>query len=183
MHWYGIRFQGLAEVSRVPRQNAKTPKRVQILQFFDLYIYTTHLHCLHFLLKPSIYAMGKNRVSDDLNHVADAPTITKKSKKSSPKPKPLPSFILMKIHDLIHERDKLLVNVAFTSYRIFDLFFSNVILQRIAEYINEYTTEYVSKTNKPFARKWYFISKKKLRAYITIYIYMKIHSQNKVSEY
>ena len=97
--------------------------------------------------------MGRNRVSDDLNHVADAPTITKKSKKSPPKPKPLSSFTLIKIHDLVYERGKLPVNVASTSYRVFGLFFSNVILQRIVEYINEYAAKYASKANKLFARK------------------------------
>ena len=127
--------------------------------------------------------MGRNRVSDDLDHVADAPTTTKKSKKPPPKPKPLPPFTPMKIHDLDHGRGKLPVNVASTPYRVFGLFFSDVILQRIAEYTNEYAAEYASKADKPFARKWYSTSKEELRAYIATYIYMGIHSQSKVSEY
>ena len=89
----------------------------------------------------------------------------------------------MKINDLIHERDKLFIDVIFTSYKVFDLFFNDVILQKIVEYINEYVAKYVSKKNKLFARKWYSISKKKFRTYIITYIYIKIHNQNKISKY
>ena len=127
--------------------------------------------------------MGRNRVSDDLDHVADAPTTTKKSKMAPPKPKPLSPFTPMKIHDLVHGRGKLPINVAFPSYRVFSLFFNDTILQRIAENINEYAAEHASKEDKLFARKWYSTSKEELRAYIATYIYMGIHSQSKVSGY
>ena len=46
-------------------------------------------------------------MSDDLNHVIDVFTVTKKSKKASLKSKFLSSFILMKIQDLSHERGRL----------------------------------------------------------------------------
>ena len=127
--------------------------------------------------------MGRNRVSDDLDHVADAPTATKKSKKSPPKPKPLPRFTPMKIHDLVHGRGQLPIDVASTPYRVFGLFFNDAILQKITEYTNEYAAEHASKEDRPFARKWYSTSKEELRAYLATYIYMGIHSQSKVSDY
>ena len=39
--------------------------------------------------------MGRNRVSDDVDHVEQDPKLTRKSKKEPPKPWPLPSFSLM----------------------------------------------------------------------------------------
>ena len=127
--------------------------------------------------------MGRNRVSDDLDHVADAPTTTKKSKNPPPKPKPIPRFNPMKINDLIHELDKLPIYVASTLYRVFSLFFIDKILHKLAEYTNEYATEYASKEDKLFARKWYPTSLQELRAYIATYIYMRIHSQSQVPDY
>ena len=96
--------------------------------------------------------MGRNRVSDDLDHVADAPTTTKKSKNPPPKPKPIPRFTFMKINDLIHGLDKLSIDVTSTPYRVFSLFFIDEILHKLTEYTNEYATKHASKENKPFAR-------------------------------
>ena len=90
---------------------------------------------------------------DDLNHVIDASTIIKKSKTTSSKSKLLPSFILIKIHNLVYEQNKLFINVIFTLYKVFNLFFNNIILQKIVKNINEYATKHVSKKNKLFARK------------------------------
>ena len=75
--------------------------------------------------------MGRNRVSDDLDHVVDAPTVTKKSKNLSPKPKLIPRFSLMKIKDLIYGLSKLPTHVAFILYRIFSLFFTDEILHKL----------------------------------------------------
>ena len=127
--------------------------------------------------------MGRNRVSDDLDHVADAPTTTKKSKNPPPKPKPIPPFNPMKITDLVHGLGKLPSHVASTPYRVFSLFFTDEILHKLAEYTNEYAAEYASKEDKPFARKWYPTSSQELRAYIATYIYMGIHSQSQVPDY
>ena len=69
---------------------------------------------------------------DDLNHVTDAFTIIKKSKKTSSKSKLLSSFIFMKINDLIYELSKLLIYVIFTLYKVFNLFFIDEILHKIA---------------------------------------------------
>ena len=96
--------------------------------------------------------MSRNRVFDDLNHVADAPTTTKKSKNPSSKPKLISRFTLMKINDLIHELSKLSIDVTSTSYRVFNLFFIDEILHKLIKYINEYATKHASKEDKPFAR-------------------------------
>ena len=181
-------WHSFSEISR--SKSRISSKRQNAFKFFNfsiflpsLHIFITHLHCLHFLLKFNKIDMSRKRVFDDLNHVIDASTIIKKSKTTSSKPKSLSSFTLMKIHDLVHERDKLFINVIFTSYRVFSLFFNDTILQRIVENINEYAAKHASKKDKSFARKWYFISKEELRAYIATYIYMRIHNQSKVSNY
>ena len=127
--------------------------------------------------------MNKNRVSDDLNHVVDAFTATKQSKTFSSKSQFISSFKLMKIIKLTHELGKLFAHIASTSYSIFSLFFNDDILQQIVEHINEYAKKHCSNEDKSFARKWYFISLKELRAYIAICIYMRVHSQSSVSEY
>ena len=127
--------------------------------------------------------MGRNRVFDDLNHVVDASTITKKSKKLSPKSQLLLFFTFMKINNLTHELNKLLIYVIFTLYKVFNLFFIDEILHKIAIYINEYATKHALKKNKFFARKWHFTSKKKFRIYIATYIYIKIYNQNKIFNY
>ena len=97
--------------------------------------------------------MNKNCVFNDLNHVVDAFTITKKSKNSSPKPKLISRFNSIKINNLIHELSKLFIYVIFTLYKIFNLFFIDEILYKLIKYINEYATKYASKKNKFFARK------------------------------
>ena len=97
--------------------------------------------------------MGRNRVFDDLDHVADASTTTKKSKNSSSKSKFIFRFNSMKINNLIHGLSKLFIYVIFTLYRVFNLFFTDEILHKLVEYINKYATKYASKKNKFFARK------------------------------
>ena len=127
--------------------------------------------------------MSRNRVSDDLDHVADAPTATKKSKNPPPKLEPIPPFNPMKIANLEYGLGKLPQHVASTSYNVFSLFFSDDILQRIVEYTNEYAEEHCSSIDKPHARKWYSTTLKELRAYIATSIYMGVHSESSVSEY
>ena len=128
--------------------------------------------------------MGRNRVSDDLDHVIDAPTTTKKSSKNPPpKPKPLPPFTPMKISHLIHGLGKLPIHVASTPYNVFSLFFSDEILQKLVDYTNEYAMEHSSNEDKPYARKWYSTSLHELRAYIATYIYMGIHIESSVPDY
>ena len=126
--------------------------------------------------------MGRNRVSDDLDHVADAPTTTKKSKNPPPKPKPIPRFTPMKITDLVHGLGKLPTHVASTPYRVFSLFFTDEILHKLAQYTNEYA-EHASEESGSSERKWYPTSLQELRAYIATYVYMGVHSQSKVTDY
>ena len=127
--------------------------------------------------------MSKNRVFDNLNHVVDAFTVTKKSKKSSPKSQLISPFNFMKINNLKHELNKLSVYVACTSYNVFNLFFNNEILQKIVEYINEYAKKHYSQNEKSYARKWFLITLKELRAYIAIFVYMKVYNESFVPEY
>ena len=128
--------------------------------------------------------MGRNRVSDDLDHVVDASTATKlRTKKPPPKPKPIPAFTPMKINKLVYGLGTLPTHVAFTPYNVFSLFFNDDILIKFVEYTNEYAAKHVSEEDKPFARKWYPTSLEELRAYIATYIYMGMHSQSEVPDY
>ena len=90
---------------------------------------------------------------NDLNHVVDALTITKKSKNSSPKSKFISRFNSIKINNLIYELNKLFIYVISILYKVFNLFFIDEMLHKLIEYINKYATKYVSKKNKLFARK------------------------------
>ena len=88
--------------------------------------------------------MGRNRVFNDLDHVADAPTTTKTSKNPSPKPKPIPRFTSMKINNLVHDFGKLSIHMASTLYKVFSLFFIDEISHKLAEYINEYAAKHAT---------------------------------------
>ena len=127
--------------------------------------------------------MGRNRVSDDLDHVADTSTATTKSKQPPPKPQPIPPFKPMKITQMTHGLGKLPSHMASTPYSVFSLFFSDDLLQKIVEHTNEYAENHCTNTNKPHARKWYSTSLKELRAYIATCIYMGVHSESSVPEY
>ena len=127
--------------------------------------------------------MGRNRVSDDLDHVADASTATKQSKQPPPKPQPIPPFKLMKINDITHGLGKLPSHVAGTPYNVFSLFFNYDILQKIVDYTNEYAEERPSNDDKHHARRWFSTTLKELRAYIATSIYMGIHSESSVPEF
>ena len=87
----------------------------------------------------------------------------------------------MKISNLEHGLGKLPVHVACTPYAVFSLFFSDVILQKIVDYTNEYAEKHCS--DKPHARKWFPTTLKELRGYIATCIYMGVHTESSVPEY
>ena len=83
--------------------------------------------------------MGRNRVSNDLNHVNDESTVTIKAKKSSSKPWLMPQFQSLHIKNYLqHDFDKLSQNVSRTSHNIFSLFFIEEILTNLIKYTNDY---------------------------------------------
>ena len=68
---------------------------------------------------------------DDLNYVANAFTITKKSKNSLLKSKLIFRFTFMKINNLIYNKNQLFTYVIFTLYKVFNLFFINKLLYKL----------------------------------------------------
>ena len=129
--------------------------------------------------------MGRNRVSNDLDHVNDEPTATTKAKIPPPEPWPMPKFKPLKIKNgLQHGLGKLPQHVSRTPYDIFSLFFTKEILQKLVDYTNEYenSTE-VNIEDKPHARLWFPTTVKELRAYIAIYIYMGLHPDSRIEDF
>ena len=119
MPWQGTRLQGLAEVKT---RSAKTPDE----RF--LHTFTPSLN--HQLLCSSYFqlVMGRNRVSNDLDHVVDVPAATKKAKNAPPKPKPIPPFTPLQITNMECGLGKLPQGVPCLPYSIFTLFFGDDIL-------------------------------------------------------
>ena len=129
--------------------------------------------------------MNRNRVSDDANHVNDAPTATKIPKEPPPQPWPMPKFKPLRIKgDLRHDLSTLPQHVSRTPYDIFNLFFTSEILQYLIDCTNQYEADFhVNKEDKPYARIWFPITVKKLRTYIAIWIYMSLHSESCIDDF
>ena len=129
--------------------------------------------------------MGRNRVSDDLDHVNDEPTATTKSKKPSSAVWPMPKFVFIKIKNgLQYGLGKLPSNISCRSYNIFSLFFTVDILQKLADYTNSYAAEwYSTHPKRAHDRKWIPTIVNELRAYIATYIYMGVHVESRMKDY
>ena len=84
----------------------------------------------------------------------------------------MPKFKSLKIkNDLQHGLDKLPQCVRRTPYDIFSLFFTEDMLQKLVNYTNEYGAGHIIDKNiKPYARIWFPITVKELRAYIATFI-------------
>ena len=129
--------------------------------------------------------MGRNRVSDDANHVNDPPIATKISKELPFKLWPMPKFTPLRIKsDLRHDLDVLSQHVSRTSYDIFSLFFTFEIFQHLIDCTNQYETSlHVDIENKPYARIWFSITVEKLRAYIATWLYMSLHPESCIENF
>ena len=79
--------------------------------------------------------MGRNRVSDDVNHVKQDSKPTRKSKKEPPKPWPLLTFSSMTITNPLTYGEPIDTNFA-TFYEVFTRFFTDDILSMSAANIN-----------------------------------------------
>ena len=129
--------------------------------------------------------MGRNRVSDDADHVNDLPTATKIPKKPPPKFWPMPKFTSLRIKgDLRHDLGVLPQRVSRTPYDIFSLFFTFEILQYLIDCTNQYEASlHVDKKDKSYARIWFSTTVKELRAYIATWIYMSLHPESCIEEF
>ena len=130
--------------------------------------------------------MGRNRVSDDLDHVVDQPTATKQAKKAPPKQWPMPRYTPLKIKKgPQYGLGKLPSDVPCEPYSIFSLFFTEDILELLVENTNKYAANHSShgQNDKPFARTWYDTTVPELRAFIATYIYMGVHNEPRIEQY
>ena len=129
--------------------------------------------------------MSRNRVSDDADHVNDESTVIKPAKKPPPEPWPMPQFKPLPIKNgLQHELDKLPQRIPRTPYDIFSLFFTEEILQKLINYINQYAesldTDHIDKS---YARTWFSTTVKELRAYIATFIHMSLHFETCIEDF
>ena len=138
-----------------------------------------------FVISRIQYDMNRNRVSDDANHVNDESIVIKSSKKSSSELWLMSQFKSFFIkNDLQHELDKLFQHISRTLYDIFSLFFTKEILQKLINYINQYVDDFdIDHIDKSYARTWFFIIVKKLRVYITTFIYMSLHLETCIEDF
>ena len=165
---------------RVPHQKHQTTRFLPTLHphyIFNIFSILV-ISCIQ-------YNMSRNRVFDDANHVNDEHTITKLLKQFFFKFWFLFQFESFSIkNDLQHDFDKLFQHVSRTSYDIFSLFFIEKIFQKLINYINQYEKIHeIDEKNKSYARIWFFIIVKKLRAYIVIWIYMNLHFETCIENY
>ena len=130
--------------------------------------------------------MPRARVSDDLDHVTDEPTATKVSKSAVPKRWPMPNFRPLKIKKgLEYGLGKLPVHVPNDPHAIFSLFFTEIVLQELANNTNRYAVNHShhDDDDKPYARTWFDTTARELRAYIATYIYMGVHKEPRIECY
>ena len=68
-------------------------------------------------------------------------------------------------------------------YEIFSLFFTEPVLETLAQHTNEYAALFPAPEDKPFTRTWRPTTVKELRAYIGVYIYAGIHPETAMEDY
>lgn len=125
--------------------------------------------------------MGRNKLSDDVDHVLQDPKPTKKPKIPPPEPWEIPTFSPMEIaspptygHSIKLETDD--------PYEIFSLFLTEDALELIATNTNR-NQELNPAPRSPYARKWHPTTAKELRAYIGAYIWMGVHVEPEIEDY
>lgn len=128
--------------------------------------------------------MGRNKVSDDIDHVPIDPKPRAPAKKPPPEPWKLPKFKPTQItNPLEHGQGNLPPNVnPQDPLQIFSLFFNQQILQTLANHTNEYAALYPPPASEG-SRGWRDINPEELRAYTGVWIYMGIHAEPSVGDY
>ena len=173
---------GMVQISGVSRGlTAGKHNHLQISSFFipntNAATYTLYIASIRGLYT----VMGRNRVSDDVDHVEQELKSTRKSKKESPKPWPLPTFSFMVIINSFTYGEPIDINFA-TSYEIFIKFFTDDILSMLTINTNEYAQANHHSVIKN-VRSWTSTTKEELRIYIGAYIYMKVYDEATVNDY
>ena len=128
--------------------------------------------------------MGRNRVSNNVDHIPIDAQAKRPSKERPPEPGLLPAFKPMKIGNLLtYGRGNLPTDVPSDPYTVFSLFFTDYILQVLADHTNEYAELNLPPPEKKHARPWFPTSPQELRVYIGIYVYIGLHIEPDVADY
>ena len=128
--------------------------------------------------------MGRNRVSDDADHIPTDPKDVRPSKAPPPAEWPIPDFQPREINnDLTHGEGNLPDHVKPDDpYAIFSLFFDDSTLGILAQNTNKYA-ELNPAPSTPYARPWRPTTIAELRAYIGVYIWMGVHPESSIESY
>ena len=123
------------------------------------------------------------RVSSDIDHVPIEPP-TKKAKKAPPKQWQLPKFKPQAITGApTHGYGSLPDDVSHDDpYAVFSLFFTEDILQTIADHTNEYAQLYPGPVT-PYSRVWEPTTAAELKAFLGAYIWMGVHPEAAVKDF
>ena len=128
--------------------------------------------------------MGRNRVSDDVDHIPTDPKDQTPSKAPPPAPWPIPDFIPREINNpLTHGQGNLPEDIKPDDpYAIFSLFFDDFILGILVTNTNKFA-ELNPAPETPHARSWRPTTIAELRAYIGVYIWMGVHHESSLETY
>ena len=132
--------------------------------------------------------MPSNRTSNDIDFVLPTQYSippTRKAKEPPPQPWPLPDFEPLHIEDFDdHGTPNLPPNLDIHDpLAIFKLFFTDNIIDKLAEWINKYAELYPVEEEAEFARKWKPIDRQELYAYFKVLIYIGITIELSIKDY
>jgi len=132
--------------------------------------------------------MVRNRESNDIDFVQ--PTQYPKlprgfARKPPPEPLPLPDFEPLLIDNKnTYGTLKLPANVdASNPYQIFKLFWTDELLDKLAEYTNRNAELHPPSKEKDFPRPWKPTSRLELHAYLAVLIHMGLHIEPSIKDY
>jgi len=132
--------------------------------------------------------MPTNRTSNDIDFVLPTQYSippTRKAKEPPPQPWPLPSFEPLHIANFDdHGTPNLPPDVDLHDpLAIFKLFFTDEIMDKLADWTNKYAELYPAEEEAKFARKWKPTDRQELYAYFGVLIHMGITIESSIEDY
>ena len=110
---------------------------------------------------------------------------TRKAKGPPPQPWPLPSFEPLHITNFDdHGTPNLPPNLdLYDPLAIFKLFFTDEIMDKLAEWTNKYTELYPAEEKVKYKHKWKLTNRQELYAYLSVLIYIGITIESAIKDY
>ena len=132
--------------------------------------------------------MPSNRAIIDTNLVQKTQykvPLNKTAKTPPPKPQLLPEFEPLYITNWDnHGSPNLPPNInTHDPFKLFSLFFTDEIMDKLIEQINKYAELYLSDKDNEHPRLWQLIYKQELYAYLTVQIYIGITIESCIKDY